>query len=111
MIDEKKLIEGLRNILAYDSYDEWDDEDVVNEVLLYEDFEIIKLINDQPKVREWIPVAERLPEESDADKYGYVLVTRFRDMVMRIKYTEVNPNNARAWMPLPEEYKEENEEK
>ena len=58
----------------------------------------------------WIPVSERLPEED-----GCYLVTTTgtnNDIIDIAYYTEGIWNKAsriRAWMPLPESYKEESE--
>ena len=120
MIDEKRLIEDIlqhENVLSsanhiYKSGDR-DRQD-----------EIIDIINSQPKVGEWIPVSERLPEE-----YKYVLVTvnekhnkTIPDSVVMIGcytyeqgwilngYIDLVNLNVTAWLPLPEPYKEQNED-
>ncbi len=49
----------------------------------------------------WIPVTERLPKEGDADKWGRLLVHRL-GLVMIIDYSNVRPENATHWMPLPQ---------
>lgn len=56
MIDEKKLIEDLKNYCGKQPY-------LVSE-------NIWEIINSQPKIGSWIPCSERLPQES-----GYYLVT------------------------------------
>lgn len=50
MIDEKKLIERIQY-----EYTLWGDE--------YDALQILEDIEDMPKVSEWIPVSERLPDE------------------------------------------------
>lgn len=71
------------------------------------------MIAEQPKVGEWIPCSERLPEDGEN-----VLITIFND-VLNIGWFEVGNNIWRtydydcddgqviAWMPLPPAYKEE----
>ena len=70
MIDEKKLIEEIEERHRYwencaAEYDETGDEvnmDICDGKAI-ELHTIIKHINEQPKVGEWIPCSERLPEE------------------------------------------------
>ena len=52
MIDEKKLIEKIR----------YTNINIADDPLLLK-ITVLSLINEQPKVGEWIPVTERLPEE------------------------------------------------
>ena len=56
MIDEKKLIEEIRDAINCDRYDGYKPAAVL--------FEVWDMINEQPKVGEWIPCSERLPETS-----------------------------------------------
>lgn len=112
MIDEKKLIEELEmhcnninpNSLLYLVKGAWDD--------------CIEIIKRQPKVGEWIPCSERLPED-----FSLCLVTRIiSSNKLRIKHASVciavrykgrwlkrgkvlNDKYIIAWMPLPEAYK------
>ena len=70
-----------------------------------------------PPAQQWIPVSERLPE-----KEGYYLLTvesliaEAGSVVISRPYNgrggfcDVYWNNVIAWMPLPEPYKEENNE-
>lgn len=70
-----------------------------------------------PPAQQWIPVSERLPE-----KEGYYLLTvesliaEAGSVVISRPYNgrggfcDVYWNNVVAWMPLPEPYKEENNE-
>jgi len=122
MIDEKKLIAELQNhTLEYKDTDMGIGINVVKEI-----------IKNQPKIGEWIPCSERLPEES-----GYYLVTyhdwsdgnylpKFDDIHVRRLHYQVSEHftgwnypkcvdkNAEAdehkeviaWQPLPEPYKE-----
>ena len=62
MIDEKKLIEKIRNAINDDRYDGYKPSAVL--------FEVFDMILEAPKVDEWIPCSERLP-----NPYESVLVT------------------------------------
>ena len=111
MIDEKKLIEDLIPML-----NENDD--------MFLAGRIIGTIDRQPQVGGWIPVSERLPE----DEYGVLVTvngkhnnTTFIDALEIAEYDSdegwiiegyldwINPD-VTAWMPLPEPYKEGEEE-
>lgn len=101
MIDEKKLIE------------EFDKKLYAMQIVPMR--EVIKIIKEQPKVGEWIPVSERLPE----DGYGQTFLLTVKDGKETIvtfakyqpKYRRFNLTGARsywkpvAWMPLPEPYR------
>ena len=68
---------------------------------------IDELLEQQPKA-EWIPVNERLPE-----KAGKYLVTVKNGNVYAVVYDAFSGQfqcAATAWMPLPEPYKESEEE-
>lgn len=110
MIDEKKLIEDLKknnfDVLMSDAECFGLEKCTEN---------IIELINEQPKIGEWIPVSERLPE----DGYGQTFLLTVKDGKETIvtfakyqpKYRRFNLTGARsywkpvAWMPLPEPYR------
>lgn len=111
MIDEKKLIEEFTSQSDKDWYTPW----------------IVDVINEQPKVNEWITVSERLP-----DKAGKYLVTMSECLSVHTSVRRFNPKPKHpeqnepiftkhlpcysgweratkgviAWMPLPEPYKE-----
>lgn len=54
MIDDKKLIDKLRDWIRTDYFEDWSARNfILNDV--------IDEINKMPKVGEWIPVSERLP--------------------------------------------------
>ena len=114
MIDEKKLnTDDLCQICG--------STDCAN-CFSYEDFK--EWIDSQPKVGEWIPVSERLPEDD-----GLVLVTvndkhnnlTFENALMTGCYCCVEgwilegyldwvDPNVTAWIPLPEPYKEQDDD-
>ena len=70
MIDERKLLEKINDYCSeFDesleenkSFDGYNIKSICMSVIA----EILDLIQDQPKVGEWIPVEERLPEEHDS---------------------------------------------
>lgn len=122
MIDEKKLIEDIKDnakrILSR----------VFGEVTseFIDDFlkEMKELVNDQPKVGEWIPCSERLPETDENRKYlacgekGGIYIAEF--VCKNINGTPLGMSwwsargrycpNPIAWMSLPEPYKDGNKE-
>ncbi len=107
MIDEKELIDKLQ---------EWADEALPFESDIVTD--VIGLIEEQPKVGEWIPVSEQLPHKND----NYLVTVRSYDETASIDFICVDHCNADgtwlhynkpgkqrgkcviAWMPLPEPY-------
>ncbi|MGE9941089.1 DUF551 domain-containing protein [Bariatricus sp. SGI.161] len=106
MIDEKKLIEEIEKIFETDEQNI----DCTLSDFAYHVFDCIKA---QPKVGEWIPCSERLPE-----KTGYYLVQLSRklpnedyaDRVVVLYNGEDKEFMAYerliiAWQPLPEPYK------
>lgn len=109
MIDEKKLIEDIlqhENVLASANH-------VYKSGYRDRQYEIIDTIKRQPKVGEWIPVSERLPETEDKvmccteTKKGNknIVIGYYMDGAWRCGMN----SNAIAWMPLPEPYKGESE--
>ena len=115
MIDEKKLIERLweqhKGIKANaECYT--DAEEVADEIC-----NVVSIIDEQPKIDEWIPVSERLP-----NKDMTCLTTVYDKSTGRrlLKHREfrcgsfIQAGASRAfpviaWMPLPEPYKERGE--
>ncbi|MGN0422845.1 MAG: DUF551 domain-containing protein [Lachnospiraceae bacterium] len=107
MIDEKKLIESLRASLN------------TGKECFPIDL-IIECIEEQPKVGEWIPCSERLPEEEqevllqfeDNMAVGFYFVeggcfdgtTNWYGLADNDSYTDCDSKPI-AWQPLPESYK------
>jgi hypothetical protein len=106
MISRQKLIEALT---------EWRNSinrDYLAEVYARATLEdVIEYIESQPPADQWIPVAERLPDESGA---YLVSIGNYNGVpkVWRMYFTTVEyPRwltfyKVTAWMPLPEPYKE-----
>ena len=110
MIDERKLIGEL------DAW--WETLDPRTDSTICDVIEaVIEKINDAEKVGEWIPVTERLPEKKGSYLFtttGYdcarVLILSFDpddELAVEIARTGVD---LAAWMPLPDPYKEDDEE-
>lgn len=106
LIDEKKLIEELRKY-ADELGTVRGEIELANGVL-----KAISIINEQPKVGEWIPCSERLPKH-----YGQYLITAINDcggVYMDVSYYDsqyksfspdgVEDDIAIAWMDLPKMY-------
>ena len=115
MIDEKQLIELLEEeILRIDTESTpgcgnlyGRDASVMKNTLNF----VIDLINEQPKVGEWIPVEERLPEQSLNSVIGW---DAYRERCCFVQYYMNqwilgNHETVKivAWMPKPEPYKKE----
>lgn len=70
MIDEKKLIKEIRNLKKHYVFFYKEGRSEIDDVVkgasdtLFND--IAKIIDEQPKVGEWIPCSKRLPEEARA---------------------------------------------
>ncbi len=104
MIDEKKLIDELN---AWSNLDK-----EMNELVLLGIDTFKRMIDKQPKVGEWIPVEERLPEKSlnsviDWDTYRErcVFVQYYMNEWILGSHESVN---IVAWRPVPEPYKDQN---
>lgn len=109
MIDDKKLIDKLKDWIRTDYFEDWSAKNfILNDV--------IDEINNMPKVSEWIPVSEKLPESDDD-----VIVT-CKSCRTGKKFTSTDYRNCKtgewsyfgrdviAWQPLPEPYREESVE-
>ena len=110
MIDEKKLIEDIKKY--HDSLKP----KYVSKLVDAEILDIIDIINEQPKVGEWIPVEEALPKELQR-----VLVQKVSGTIEVLlyygekntwggdTYHNVHPRLIKAWQPLPNPYEVEDE--
>lgn len=131
MIDEKKLIDELKRMLNR-MVNSDEGEGYLPAAVIYN---IYKKLCEQPKAGEWIPVAERLPEEHDSvfakfkgtsfwtsglfektsdtvmvtveleDGARKVVLTRTFDGKWGLE-NEIIGEKVMAWMPLPEPYSE-----
>ena len=106
MIDEKELIDEIKNWIKTDHFEDFSAGYILSDV--------IEEIDKMPKVGEWIPTTERLPEKKGSYLFtttGYdcarVLILSFDpddELAVEIASTGVDLT---AWMPLPEVYGEE----
>ncbi|WP_407453541.1 DUF551 domain-containing protein [Methanobrevibacter sp.] len=99
MIDEKKLIETLKTC----------DFSMTPNVLVQESLE--EIIEEQPKVGEWIPVSERLPKDFEkaltCDEHGNMHVMMHHhtfEVPFGIYESDARYYRPIAWMPLPKAY-------
>ena len=110
MIDEKVLIEKMWN--KFNSYYNdanrfmVEETEIANMVLS----DVNKMLEEQPKVNEWIPCSKRLPEiEKDVlvtDKItGEVTIAQL-NIFNCFMFEDGRGHGASAWMPLPEPYRE-----
>lgn len=109
MIDEKKLIEKLDRLEKIASNYRPDVAHVCTNLLC----EITDFINEQAKVGEWIPVSERLPEQSLNSVIGW---DTYRERCVFVQYYmnewilgNHESVNIVAWQPLPKPFKGETE--
>ncbi len=94
MIDEKKLIERFKQLKGSDSLANMFLSDVISE------------IKKQPKIDEWIPCSERLPEESLNSVIGW---DEYRQRRCFVQYyggrwilgNDIDSVKIVAWQPVP----------
>ena len=117
MIDENKLIEEIRKM--FKPLTTADGSSYIDELIQAHNetlYDVLKTIEEQPKVNEWIPVEERLSDEN-----VNVLVTHYINKKTKIVSeaflyedewwfasdgTKIE-RKVTAWMPLPEKYEKE----
>lgn len=108
MIDEKGLVNEIKNWIKTDRFEDYSAGYILSDV--------IEEINKMPKVGEWIPCSERLPDPEDD-----VIVT-CKSCHTEKKYISTGYRSCKtgewnhfsddviAWQPLPEPYREESAE-
>lgn len=124
MIDEKKLIEEIKKRRDYweSKAAEYDEAGERYEYLMdvcdgkaTELTAALSIINEQPKVGEWIPCSERLPEDDidvlatvDGGRYIAVYIFHIKDGEwIDFDGFVVDAAKVTAWQPLPEPWEEE----
>lgn len=123
MIDEKELIEQIK-ILRVTITGLRAEKSILNEYAQHFKDSVIRIINEQPKVGEWIPCNERLPEEKKfyeenmrspaclvtvlSDDELMVGIDRTVNGVWTLEETFDKPKII-AWQPLQEPFKGETE--
>lgn len=120
MIDEKKLIKSIKDVEVAWYID--------GNYTTYDSTTIMDIIEEQPKISEWIPCNRELPKEGmfynvtvfDGEDYrvepayyakiGYLGQRNMKanwwtDCTSNAELIEVDDDVVVAWMPLPEPYK------
>lgn len=121
MIDEKKLIEKIQERIEihkkdYQAFKNYSGDRKIKDIAKWDECTVISdLIKNQPKVGEWIPVSERLPN----DIAIHEVTARFRNGIVYTEfayYDELREEwwkfdddsivNVIAWKETSEPYKE-----
>lgn len=110
MIDEKKLIEDIEKEIEFAM--KCNMPDMVSGMR-----QIASVIEEQPKIGEWIPCSEQFPEESETYIVNaienHIVHVTFAKWMPRMKRWNLSGNRSywkvTAWMPLPEPYRPEKE--
>lgn len=114
MIDERKLIEAFEKSFE-PNYNEFGDYECLARMNLKG---ILSVISKQPRVGEWIPCSERLPERTG----NYIVTTKTTNQFNEIYYEVIESTYwahskkwedtvddisicVIAWMPFPDPYK------
>lgn len=111
MIDEKELIEEIKS-LRVTITGLRAGKSILNEYAQHFKDSVIKIIDEQQRVDEWIPVKDRLPKNGGAylitainDCGGvYMDVSYYDSQYKSFSYDGVEDHNAIAWMDLPKMY-------
>lgn len=108
MIDEKVLIEKVEE---YFIKKQWEPSNaLIRLIYTMVSDEVVNLVESQPKINEWIPCKDELPELnktvmcSNRDGRVFTSELTFRSEDGRF-YRFGNHYGVKAWMPLPEPYK------
>ena len=113
MIDEKKLIGEIHEYFG--ERIEEDESGFIDNKWLKLNKEVCRIVYRQPKVDEWIPCSERLPEEETlvlctekgTGKLYIGWFLNIEDVGVRWFDYEGFSMEVIAWQPLPEPYREE----
>lgn len=116
---EKNLIEEIKNrrdfwLSKASKYDEIKDEmntDICDGKAV--ELEVVmKMIQEQPKIGEWIPCSERMPDRSGyylatlkVSSISFVSIKYFNNFCFR--WEDIGNGKITAWQPLPEPWKGE----
>lgn len=84
---------------------------VLNECMRHFSEGILKIIDEQPTVNDWIPCSERMPEERDSIFKKFKGTDKWRNAMFEKMSDNVNVTVVKctviAWQPLPESYNPE----